>query len=89
MRTRSTTLFYKLQDPHNQIKSFVFDVVRANVPKMILDEVFENKEVIAAAVRNELSEAMDDFGYDIRQTLITDIDPDPKVKQAMNEINTQ
>lgn len=81
--------FYKLQDPHNQIKSFVFDVVRANVPKMILDEVFENKEDIAKAVRTELSEAMDDFGYDIRQTLITDIDPDEKVKQAMNEINTQ
>jgi regulator of protease activity HflC (stomatin/prohibitin superfamily) len=56
---------------------------------MILDEVFENKEDIATAVRNELSDAMDDFGYDIRQTLITDIDPDPKVKQAMNEINTQ
>jgi regulator of protease activity HflC (stomatin/prohibitin superfamily) len=81
--------FYKLQDPHKQITSFVFDVVRANVPKMLLDEVFENKEDIASAVRNELSEAMDDFGYDIRQTLITDIDPDEKVKQAMNEINTQ
>jgi regulator of protease activity HflC (stomatin/prohibitin superfamily) len=81
--------FYKLQDPHTQIRSFVFDVVRANVPRMLLDEVFENKEDIATAVRSELSEAMDDFGYDIRQTLITDIDPDQKVKQAMNEINTQ
>ncbi|MEX2161638.1 MAG: SPFH domain-containing protein [Anaerolineales bacterium] len=81
--------FYKLQDPHTQIKSFVFDVVRSNVPKLILDEVFENKDDIANAVRTELSEAMDDFGYDIRQTLITDIDPDEKVKQAMNEINTQ
>jgi regulator of protease activity HflC (stomatin/prohibitin superfamily) len=81
--------FYKLQDPQKQITSFVFDVVRANVPKMTLDVVFENKEDIAAAVRDELSEAMNDFGYDIRQTLITDIDPDTKVKQAMNEINTQ
>lgn len=81
--------FYRLQDPHTQIRSFVFDVVRANVPKMLLDEVFENKEDIAKAVRSELSDAMDDFGYDIRQTLITDIDPDQKVKQAMNEINTQ
>jgi regulator of protease activity HflC (stomatin/prohibitin superfamily) len=81
--------FYRLQDPHKQITSFVFDVVRANVPKLLLDEVFENKEDIAKAVRTELSEAMDDFGYDIRQTLITDIDPDEKVKQAMNEINTQ
>lgn len=81
--------FYRLQEPLTQIRSFVFDVVRANVPKMLLDEVFENKEDIATAVRNELSDAMDDFGYDIRQTLITDIDPDDKVKQAMNEINTQ
>jgi regulator of protease activity HflC (stomatin/prohibitin superfamily) len=81
--------FYRLQDPHKQITSFVFDVVRANVPKLLLDEVFENKEDIAKAVRGELSEAMDDFGYDIRQTLITDIDPDEKVKEAMNEINTQ
>lgn len=81
--------FYRLQDPHTQIRSFVFDVVRANVPKMPLDQVFENKEDIANAVRTELSEAMEDFGYDIRQTLITDIDPDAKVKQAMNEINTQ
>jgi regulator of protease activity HflC (stomatin/prohibitin superfamily) len=81
--------FYRLQDPHTQIRSFVFDVVRANVPKMALDEVFENKEDIANAVRTEISEAMEDFGYDIRQTLITDIDPDAKVKQAMNEINTQ
>lgn len=81
--------FYRLQDPHTQIRSFVFDVVRANVPKMPLDEVFENKEDIANAVRTELSEAMEGFGYDIRQTLITDIDPDAKVKQAMNEINTQ
>ncbi|MCW5873305.1 MAG: SPFH domain-containing protein [Anaerolineales bacterium] len=81
--------FYRLQDPHTQIRSFVFDVVRANVPKMPLDEVFENKEDIATAVRTELSDAMEDFGYDIRQTLITDIDPDAKVKQAMNEINTQ
>lgn len=81
--------FYRLQDPHTQIRSFVFDVVRANVPKMPLDEVFENKEDIATAVRTELSDAMEGFGYDIRQTLITDIDPDAKVKQAMNEINTQ
>ena len=81
--------FYRLENPHKQITSFVFDVVRANVPKMTLDKVFENKEEIANAVRSELSEAMEDFGYDIRQTLITDIDPDDKVKQAMNEINTQ
>ena len=79
--------FYKLDDPVNQIKAFVFDVVRARVPKIKLDDVFEKKDEIAGAVKNELSQVMDDFGYGIVKTLVTDIDPDAKVKEAMNEIN--
>ena len=79
--------FYKLDDPVNQIKAFVFDVVRARVPKIKLDDVFEKKDEIASAVEAELSQVMDDFGYGIVKTLVTDIDPDAKVKEAMNEIN--
>jgi regulator of protease activity HflC (stomatin/prohibitin superfamily) len=79
--------FYKLDDPVNQIKAFVFDVVRARVPKIDLDDVFEKKDEIASAVKTELSQMMDDFGYGIVKTLVTDIDPDAKVKEAMNEIN--
>jgi len=79
--------FYKLEDPHSQITSFVFDVVRARVPKIKLDDVFEKKDEIADAVKNELAHVMDDFGYGIVKTLVTDIDPDHKVKEAMNEIN--
>ena len=79
--------FYKLDDPVNQIKAFVFDVVRARVPKIKLDDVFEKKDEIASAVKAELSQVMDDFGYGIVKTLVTDIDPDAKVKVAMNEIN--
>lgn len=79
--------FYKLDDPVNQIKAFVFDVVRARVPKIKLDDVFEKKDEIAGAVKAELSQVMDDFGYGIVKTLVTDIDPDAKVKEAMNEIN--
>lgn len=79
--------FYKLDDPVNQIKAFVFDVVRARVPRIKLDDVFEKKDEIAGAVKTELSQVMDDFGYGIVKTLVTDIDPDAKVKEAMNEIN--
>lgn len=81
--------FYKLSDPSAQITSFIFDVVRAQVPKLILDDVFEKKDNIAIAVKSELAEQMDDFGYDIIKALVTDIDPDAKVKAAMNEINEQ
>jgi regulator of protease activity HflC (stomatin/prohibitin superfamily) len=79
--------FYKLDFPHDQITSYVFDVVRAEVPKMKLDDVFVKKDDIAIAVKTELNEAMMDYGYDIIKTLVTDIDPDPQVKEAMNRIN--
>lgn len=80
--------FYKLDDPTKQITSFVFDVVRARVPKIKLDDVFEKKDEIADAVKGELTEVMDDFGYGIVKTLVTDIDPASKVKESMNEINS-
>ena len=79
--------FYKLDYPHEQITSYVFDVVRAEVPKMKLDDVFVKKDDIAIAVKTELTEAMMDYGYDIIKTLVTDIDPDAQVKEAMNRIN--
>ncbi|MEN8857148.1 MAG: SPFH domain-containing protein [Flavobacteriaceae bacterium] len=79
--------FYKLDYPHDQITSYVFDVVRAEVPKMKLDDVFVKKDDIAIAVKTELNDAMMDYGYDIIKTLVTDIDPDAQVKAAMNRIN--
>ena len=79
--------FYKLQNPHEQITAFIFDVVRAEVPKMILDDVFVKKEEIALAIQRDLKEAMLNYGYDIIKALVTDIDPDENVKIAMNRIN--
>lgn len=87
IRTRIYDAFYKLENSHEQITSYVFDVVRAEVPKMKLDDVFERKDDIAIAVKRELNEAMQDYGYDIIKTLVTDIDPDIQVKAAMNRIN--
>lgn len=87
VRTRIYDAFYKLENSHEQITSYVFDVVRAEVPKMKLDDVFERKDDIAIAVKRELNEAMQEYGYDIIKTLVTDIDPDIQVKAAMNRIN--
>ncbi len=79
--------FYKLENPQEQITAYVFDVVRAEVPKMKLDDVFVKKDDIALAIMRELQEAMNDYGYGIVKALVTDIDPDMAVKQAMNRIN--
>ncbi|MCG3185448.1 MAG: Protein QmcA [Planctomycetes bacterium] len=79
--------FYRLDSHDTQITAFVFDVVRARVPRMTLDSVFDKKDEIADAVKAELSQVMADFGYGILKALVTDIEPDHKVKDAMNEIN--
>jgi len=79
--------FYELNNPEQQIQSYVFDSIRSEVPRMELDDVFAEKEKIAYAIKNELSETMQQFGFDFIKALVTDIDPDAKVKQSMNEIN--
>lgn len=79
--------YYTLDNARDQIQAFIFDVVRARVPTIKLDDVFSKKDEIADAVRNELHEVMSEFGYDIIKALVTDINPDQRVKTAMNEIN--
>ncbi|KXG25127.2 hypothetical protein SORBI_3007G120401 [Sorghum bicolor] len=84
---KASDAFYRLSNTREQIQSYVFDVIRASVPKMNLDDAFEQKNEIAKAVEDELEKAMSMYGYEIVQTLIVDIEPDEHVKRAMNEIN--
>lgn len=87
IREKVNDSYYRLSDPVAQIESYIFDVVRSEIPKLTLDNVFVSKDTVALAVKESLEDSMDDFGFKIIKTLITDIDPDEKVKQSMNEIN--
>ena len=87
IRAKTKDSFYSLEDSRRQISSFIFDVIRAEVPKLELDHVFSRKDDIAVAVNQSLSASMDDYGFEIIKTLITDIDPDANVKESMNRIN--
>jgi regulator of protease activity HflC (stomatin/prohibitin superfamily) len=79
--------FYKLANPKQQISSYVFNVILGHVPKMILDDAFLQQSDIAVAIKEGLDDVMRTYGYAIDQALVTDIEPDEKVKAAMNEIN--
>lgn len=87
VRENADDAFYELQNPREQIQAYVFDVVRASVPRMLLDDVFEQKNDVARNVAEELDKVMTAYGYTIQQTLIVDIEPDATVRRAMNEIN--
>ena len=81
--------YYKLQNHVDQITSYVLDVVRAKVPKMNLDEVFEKKDEVGTSVKTELDASMKIYGFEIPNALVTDVNPADNVKAAMNEIQTQ
>ncbi|HEY2445186.1 MAG TPA: SPFH domain-containing protein [Rhizomicrobium sp.] len=81
--------YYKLQNHVDQIRSYVLDVVRAKVPKMNLDEVFEKKDEVGTSVKTELDASMKIYGFEIPNALVTDVNPADNVKAAMNEIQTQ
>jgi len=78
---------YRLTNPSGQIDSYVSDVVRGQVPTLKLDALFESKDEIAQAVKERLSKSMGEYGFLIHQVLVTDLRPDDKVRNAMNEID--
>ena len=85
--TKVYEAFYKLANPKQQISSYVFNVILGHVPKMNLDDAFLQQSDIAIAIKQGLDDVMQTYGYAIDQALVTDIQPDEKVKAAMNEIN--
>ncbi|KAH9318933.1 hypothetical protein KI387_020702, partial [Taxus chinensis] len=56
---KASDAFYKLSDTRGQLQAYVFDVVRSSVPKMNLDDVFEQKSEVAKAVEEELEKYFD------------------------------
>jgi len=84
---RAYEAFYRLSHPHVQIETCVLDVVRSSVPIMTLDEVFVGRHEIAETLLIRLQQAMREYGFEISETLVTDVVPNDAVKAAMNEIN--
>ena len=88
IRSEDATLAcFSLVNPIGQMDAFVKNVVRARVPKMLLDELFESPDEISNAISEQLAPKMRLHGYTIENTLLTAIDPDKEVMTAMNRIN--
>jgi regulator of protease activity HflC (stomatin/prohibitin superfamily) len=87
IREKVFEAYYLLDDVEAQMRAYVYDVIRAHIPKMGLDDAFAAKEDLSMAVKTHLGEVMEKFGFQILTALVTDLTPDNKVRDAMNEIN--
>lgn len=79
--------YYQLADAVAQMHSYIDNVVRAFVPTLDLDDVFEKQDDIQKTVQETLKAVMEKYGYVIEAVLVTDIVPAAKVKEEMNRIN--
>ena len=79
--------YYKLDNPEVQMQSYAFDVVRSHIPSMDLDEAYADADTIAMHIQETLHKQMAEYGYEVVKALVTNIEPDQRVKDAMNNIN--
>ena len=80
--------YYILSNPIDQMESYIADAPRSAIPGYTLDEVFDNKDLIAQNVKDSVTELMAGYGYDIITTLITNIELPKDVERSMNAINS-
>lgn len=79
--------YYELDDPEDQIKAHVENVILSYIPKINLDDTYQQEDQIAKRVKESLSTVMAKFGYSIENALVTKIVPADAVVKAMNDIN--
>eukprot|EP00281_Chroomonas_sp_CCMP1168_P030364 CAMPEP_0206253340 /NCGR_PEP_ID=MMETSP0047_2-20121206/23099_1 /ASSEMBLY_ACC=CAM_ASM_000192 /TAXON_ID=195065 /ORGANISM="Chroomonas mesostigmatica_cf, Strain CCMP1168" /LENGTH=257 /DNA_ID=CAMNT_0053679541 /DNA_START=107 /DNA_END=877 /DNA_ORIENTATION=- len=80
--------YFRLDQPQRQISAHVEDSVRSFMPTMELDQAFESKEEMAEAIKQHVAGSMGQFGIIVSRCLVTDMQPDSAVLQAMNQINS-
>ena len=78
--------FYSLRSSEKQMKSYAENIIRSKVPTMTLSKLFEDKDELCKEVKNNMKYMLDDHGYVLTDTLITNVDPDPSLKNAMNQV---
>jgi len=79
--------YYVLSDHSQQMRAYIFDVVRAALCGMTLDYAFASRDEISQSLKLHLSEVMTTYGYAILNALVLDLAPATRVRDAMNEIN--
>lgn len=80
--------YYTLQDPVAQMRDYLADALRSQIPTRTLEAVFTEKDEIAKSVDDVVSAKMLGYGYVLVTTLITRIRLPKDVEESMNRITT-
>lgn len=78
--------FYSMDSPIDQMNSYIESTILNVSSSMTMNELFKSRNAICQDVSKTLSSKMEQYGYTIENTLVTEISPDTKVKESLNNI---
>lgn len=78
--------FYELEDPEQQITSYVLNNVRQSASGMTMIDLYQNRDAIEAQVQNALQEQFLQYGYSIENVLIDEPQPSVEVRDSFNRV---
>ena len=74
---------YRIRDADQAIGTTVAGIVRAEIGKMDLDEVQSNRGQLIATIKNQVEDAVDDWGIEVTRAEILDVNLDQATRDAM------
>ncbi|MFO7856402.1 MAG: SPFH domain-containing protein [Paracoccaceae bacterium] len=77
---------FRVDDVRNLVIGLVKSLVRAEIGKVELDQVQQDRESLNEAIRLALGAAADDYGIVISRSEITDVQLTPETQRAMAEV---
>lgn len=86
-KTKIEDAVFLVEQPEEQIRTGVNNIVRSELPDLNLDDAYENKDALRGKILDKIKPQMTDVGYMIRDVMITDLHPDRMVLASMNQIN--
>lgn len=83
---RASDAFYKLRNPHEQIRAWVLNAVRSIAASMTLEDLFNDREKLVSEVQGNLSGKLDGFGYRLEGVLVDQPSVSDEVQHAFNRV---
>lgn len=78
--------FYELDNPQQQISSYVLNQVRQTASGLEMGDLYNNRDAIERQVGETLAERFDHFGYIIENVLVDEPQPSAEVRDAFNKV---
>lgn len=86
MPERVEQAYYSLNNPMQQIGSYIVNQIRSKASGMTMDEIFSGRSDFEEAVEQELKSTFERYGYEVVNVLVDDPQPSKDLRIAFEKV---